>query len=118
MNWPTISKAVLTLGLLFGVGFTQMANLRRIRADIEDVPLSELRRQNEVANLRLGLLSQLPNFGFKNLVSSWTFLNFLQYFGDSSARSINGYGLSPTFFEIIVNRDPYFVDSYVYLFTL
>ena len=63
----------------------------------------------------LQLISTAPVFGFENLVSSWVFLRFLQYFGDSDQRAQHGYGQSVDFFEIIVDRDPKFVDSYLYL---
>ncbi|MEM6252976.1 MAG: hypothetical protein AAF821_08640 [Cyanobacteria bacterium P01_D01_bin.156] len=74
-----------------------------------------MQQQSEASALRFQLLSNLPDFGFSNLVSSWTFLNFLQYFGDSEMREQTGYLLSPSFFEIITDRDPGFIDSYIYL---
>lgn len=65
--------------------------------------------------LRLNLLKQFPTFGFDNVVADWSLLNFLQYYGDTSARSQTGYSLSPDYFDIITRRDPRFVDSYLFL---
>lgn len=63
------------------------------------------------------LVRYLPRFGFQNLVSDYTFLRFLQYFGDDIERSQLGYGLSPDYFESILNDDPYHLEIYPYLFT-
>ncbi|PZU99901.1 MAG: hypothetical protein DCE90_01015 [Pseudanabaena sp.] len=68
---------------------------------------------------RLTLIRQLPSrgFGFNNLIANFAFLQFLQYFGDDVAR-INfqtGYGLSPLYFRNIIERDPRFISSYVYM---
>jgi hypothetical protein len=75
-------------------------------------------RQEEV---RLNFLNQLPasGFGFNNLIADFAFLQFLQYFGDDVARVEHktGFALSPKYFEVIVNRDPRFIYSYLYLST-
>ncbi len=33
--------------------------------------------------IRLDLLKKSPTFGFNNVIADWTFLNFLQYYGDT-----------------------------------
>jgi hypothetical protein len=43
--------------------------------------------------LRLKMLKTIPSFGFDNLIADWTFLKFLQYFGDDEARDVTGYNL-------------------------
>jgi len=63
----------------------------------------------------LELLRRSPSFGFDNLIADWTFLRFLQYFGDGNARNYTGYALSPDYFEVIVDRDPKFVKPYLLL---
>jgi hypothetical protein len=75
----------------------------------------QLRRQEQQDVLRLALLRQAPSFGYDNLVADWTFLNFLQYFGNVEARRQVGYKVSPEFFEVIVDKDPLFVDPYLFL---
>ncbi|HEY9752273.1 MAG TPA: hypothetical protein V6C46_04950, partial [Coleofasciculaceae cyanobacterium] len=65
--------------------------------------------------IRLQLLTQVPTFGFNNLVADWTFLNFLQYYGDAGARRQTGFSLSPVYFDIITQLDPQFLDIYLFL---
>ncbi|NJR50243.1 MAG: hypothetical protein HC780_12410 [Leptolyngbyaceae cyanobacterium CSU_1_3] len=65
--------------------------------------------------LRLQLLQKTPTLGYDNLIANWTFLSFLQYYGDDVAREQTGYSLSPQFFDIITRRDPRFTDIYLFL---
>ncbi|MEG4225238.1 hypothetical protein QUA35_03550 [Microcoleus sp. N9_B2] len=67
--------------------------------------------------LRLKMLKTLPSFGFDNLIADWTFLKFLQYFGDDEARDVTGYNLSQDYFDIITRRDPRWADIYLFLST-
>ena len=81
--------------------------------------LSPTQIENSVRSeaLSLQLLARLPSLGFDNLMASWVFLRFLQYFGDDEARQQTDYSLSPQYFEVIIDRDPLFTDIYPYLFT-
>ncbi|MEG4322133.1 MULTISPECIES: hypothetical protein [unclassified Microcoleus] len=67
--------------------------------------------------LRLKMLKNLPSFGFDNLIADWTFLKFLQYFGDDEARDVTGYNLSEDYFDIVTQRDPRWADIYLFLST-
>lgn len=67
--------------------------------------------------LRLKMLKNLPSFGFDNLIADWTFLKFLQYFGDDKARDVTGYNLSQDYFDIVTQRDPRWADIYLFLST-
>ena len=115
MIFFSIFKQLFALILLVGIGSVQLHNLNQLKADKRLQTSNTSIYQDERMALRLELLSNLPDIGFKNIISNWVFLNFLQYFGNSEARDIDGYGLSPNFFDIIVSRDPYFIDSYIYL---
>lgn len=68
---------------------------------------------------KLKAMQKLPprGFGFNNLIADYTFISFLQYYGDDVARVEHktGYGLSKEYFQIIVSRKPYFFSSYSYL---
>lgn len=64
---------------------------------------------------QLDVLATAPALGFDNLVAGWTFLSFLQYFGDTDARTVSDYSVAPKFFKVIVNRDPYFRLPYLFL---
>jgi hypothetical protein len=63
----------------------------------------------------LKTINKLPKSPFDNLIANWSFLNFLQYFGDDTARKAIGYSITPDFFEVIVKRDPSFISIYPYL---
>jgi hypothetical protein len=65
--------------------------------------------------VRLNLLQKVPAFGFDNLLGDWAFLNFIQYFGDDEARAATGYRLSPDYFDVIIDRDPKFLQAYFFL---
>jgi hypothetical protein len=67
--------------------------------------------------LRLKMLKTIPSFGFDNLIADWTFLKFLQYFGDDEARDVTGYELSQDYFDIVTQRDPRWADIYLFLST-
>lgn len=73
------------------------------------------KQSEQQERLRLKMLKALPTFGFDNLVADWTFLKFLQYFGDDEARDVTGYSLSPDYFDIITQRDPRRVEIYPFL---
>ncbi|TVQ20530.1 MAG: hypothetical protein EA367_08390 [Leptolyngbya sp. DLM2.Bin15] len=108
--WP------LGAGLLLAVVWLQGQRLQVIQST-EAQPLAQLQLQDQRDLAQLLLLRQLPTFGYDNMVANWTFLNFLQYFGNMEVRSQLGYRLSPEFFEVIVGNDPYFVTPYLYLST-
>jgi hypothetical protein len=74
-----------------------------------------LQRAEQQESARLGVLKQLPNLGFNLILADWTFLNFLQYYGDTEVRDKTGYALAPQYFDVITQRDPRFVDSYLFL---
>jgi hypothetical protein len=67
--------------------------------------------------LRLKMLKTIPSFGFDNLIADWTFLKFLQYFGDDEAREVTGYNLGQDYFDIVTQRDPQWADIYLFLST-
>ncbi|PZO52670.1 MAG: hypothetical protein DCF15_13575 [Phormidesmis priestleyi] len=62
----------------------------------------------------LKVLSKAPSFGFGNVLANYSFLAFLQYFGDE-ARATEGYSLTFSFFEPIVAHDPRYRDFYLFL---
>jgi len=97
------------------VGALQLQQLNKLKHQNADS--ANLKHELEQEKLRLELLRQTPTFGLKNIVADWAFLNFLQYFGDEPARAVTGYILSPDYFEIIVERDPKFLNVYPFLST-
>jgi hypothetical protein len=75
------------------------------------------RQEHKRQNLTLSFLQNITKNSFSNLISNWTFLQFLQYFGDDDARKATGYSLNPEFLGTVVNHDPRFVDAYLFMST-
>jgi hypothetical protein len=103
------------------VSYGTIAHLQLSRLSQLDHTVSQLRskadylHEEQQTQNSLKLLAKLPTFGFDNLVANWSFLNFLQYFGDDQARPKTGYRITPAFFQVIVDRDPRFLRMYPYL---
>jgi len=73
-----------------------------------------LQQEQELERL-IKIQKHIPSLGFDNLVADWSYLNFVQYFGDKPARDIIGYKLVPNYFETIRDRDPRFTQAYLKL---
>ncbi|MEP0812045.1 hypothetical protein [Trichocoleus sp. ST-U2] len=91
--------------------------MNRLLIGAKTTSLPNLNREVDTERLRLNLLQKTPSFGFDNILGDWVMLGFLSYFGDDSAREQTGYSLSPEYFEIIVERDPRFLEMYLFLST-
>ncbi|HAN45910.1 MAG TPA: hypothetical protein DCQ32_05095 [Cyanobacteria bacterium UBA8156] len=114
-RWLNVGLGLMAAALAVGL---QMPRLQRATGGESAVDSRNWVAQEEI---RLQALKLLPErgFGFRNMVANWTFLSFLQYFGDDVARDTHGtgYTLSGDYFDIIVRSDPRFVYSYLYLST-
>jgi hypothetical protein len=116
-QWPQL---FLTLGLVlisyYTVAQLQISRLSQLdRKANQPLTKAEYLREEQQTQASLKLSAKLPTFGFDNLVANWSFLNFLQYFGDDQARPRTGYRITPDFFQVIVDRDPRFLTMYPYL---
>ncbi|MBW4683912.1 MAG: hypothetical protein KME40_02185 [Komarekiella atlantica HA4396-MV6] len=113
------SKAIATPFLIclcfIGVGFIQFPRLQQLLTNKQAASLETLEKDIQAEKLRLNLLKKMPSFGYDNLISDWVYINFLQYFGDDDVRAQTGYSLSPEYFEVILERDPRFLKSYLSL---
>jgi tetratricopeptide (TPR) repeat protein len=58
---------------------------------------------------------ETAHLDFENLKADWSYLDFVQYFGDAQARDTIGYELVPEYFEAITTIDPRFTDAYLNL---
>ena len=104
----------LSLFLLIGFCLTSIINIQKskLQADTSSLGKTEYLKQEQAQRVALSIQKKIPAFGFSNLIADWTYLQFLQYFGDSEAREKIGYSLSPEYFEILVDNDPRFVRPY------
>ncbi len=99
------------------IGLIQIPQLQRLKTQSQTATVEDIRRNVKQDQVQLTLLKKLPAFGFDHLLADWTFLNFLQYFGDTPARAKTDFTLSPDYFEVILGRDPYFLNAYTFLST-
>jgi hypothetical protein len=109
--------AGIALLCLTAIGLLQIPQLQRLKTQSQTAAPAELQRDIEQEKVRLSLLKKTPSFGFENAIADWTFLNFLQYFGDTPARTKTDFTLSPDYFEVVLERDPYFINAYTFLST-
>jgi hypothetical protein len=108
-----IGIVMLSYGIVVHLQTSRLSQLER-KADQSRSKVEYLHEEQQT-QASLKLLAKLPAFGFDNLVANWSFLNFLQYFGDDQARPKTGYRITPDFFQVIVDRDPRFLAMYPYL---
>ncbi len=116
-RWTPLFLTTVIVLLSYGtIVHLQLSRLSQLdRKASQPLTKAEYLREEQQTQTNLKLLAKLPTFGFDNLVANWSFLNFLQYFGDDQARPKTGYRITPDFFQVIVDRDPRFLAMYPYL---
>ncbi|MEC4887548.1 MAG: hypothetical protein SAL70_40505 [Scytonema sp. PMC 1070.18] len=100
---------------MLGVSWLQLPRMQKLLFSNKTISIETLQREVHSEQLRLNLLKKMPAFGYDNLIANWVYLSFLQYFGDEEVRAKTGYSLSPDFFEVILARDPRFINAYLSL---
>jgi hypothetical protein len=110
----TFTLAGVLLALATYVLGVQIGRLSKLRA-INALSPIELKRETDIKATKLAIAKKSPQFGFRNMVSNITYIDFMQYFGDQDARNINGYGLGFDYFENILYKDPKFFMAYYFL---
>ena len=88
-----------------------------LTSDAASLSVEEAKKADQQEATRLQLLKKLPALGYNNLIADWTFLNFLQYFGDDPAREKTNYELLDDYFDVITTFDPLWLDMYPFLST-
>jgi len=122
-----LANAVIGIAALAGVitmqSSAQLGGMPTVVPEVQK-PLSVIavasfkqaaQQETQQEALRLKMLQTIPSFGFDNLIADWTFLKFLQYFGDDEARNVTGYNLSADYFDIVTRRNPRWVEIYPFL---
>ena len=107
-----IFSAIAPFICLAGIVFLQSQQYKKSVRQLNRVDY--LTHQKEQARL-LKFQRQTPALGFDNLVANWSYLNFVQYFGDKNARDTIGYQLVPEYFETISQIDPRFTQAHLRL---
>jgi hypothetical protein len=109
-----LALLLVTVASLGAVITLQTARLEQLQTATPDS--AEALKQKEVqTQLQLRALGKITPKSWRNLTADWAFLQFLQYFGDTTARSRTGFSVVPEFFQIVVKHDPRFLTAYLYL---
>lgn len=109
-------KTALCLGSVSLCCFSlQWSALKSLTADVKKQSAQQKQIALEVKKSELSALSKMPAIGFGNLLADWTFLDFLQYFGDEEVRATEGYELVANYFEPIIAHDPRYRQFYLFL---
>lgn len=87
---------------------------KKVKTQIENPDYLQQEKESLAA---LNLRKLTPSFGFDNLMADSIYLDFVQYFGDETARKATGYSLVPQYFAAIAQRDPQFTTAYLTLAT-
>ena len=115
LSRQAIITPLVALTCLVSISLLQIPKLQKILVSKTSTSIEELKKDEQKESLRLELLQTLPSFTYKNLIANWVYIDFLQYFGDNEVRDKIGYSISPAYFDIILTRDPRFLEAYLVL---
>ncbi|MBN8562914.1 hypothetical protein [Leptolyngbya sp. GGD] len=113
-TWKSCSGIIAHVTIA-AVAIAGVITIQYDRLKQPSITLETPEQAEQQERVRLTLLSKMPSFGFDNMVANWTFLNFVQYYGDAPARKVTGFSLAPQYFDIVTRHDPRFVDSYLFI---
>jgi len=77
-------------------------------------PLSPQQADQQEA-LQIELMKRSPTLGFDNAIANWAFIKFIGYFGDEELRDQTGYELNDDYFDLLTQRDPRFMEAYLFI---
>lgn len=112
-----IVTLIIAIVCILVITWLQIPELRQLQQRSQTLSVAEIRRAEQAESLRLQLLQKAPALGFDNLMADWAFLRFLQYFGNETARSKTDYRLSPEYFEVVLKRNPNFLQVFPFAST-
>ena len=111
LNLRKLCLSILSFSsLCYLVAIVQSESLQRFKLNIDPSAQSY-----SLSDAQLSALKKIPAMGFDNVVANWSFVQFLQYFGDDEARAQTGYDSSAKYLSTAIHHDPYFRNFYVFL---
>ena len=113
LSREAITTPLVVCLCITSISLIQMPKLQKLLTSQQSISVETLEKDLKKESLRLNLLQNVPSFSYKNLIADWVYIDFLQFFGDDEARDRTGYRLSPEYFEVILGRDPRFLDAYL-----
>jgi len=111
----TMRTSLTLLFVIFNILAITSLQIKTLSGLKQNTDLVNAREEQKRQQSFLDVIQRFPSLGFSNIIANWAYLNFIQYFGDNAARNQIGYGLSPNFFQVIVNHDPNFINAYLLL---
>ncbi len=106
---------VVTMQSIAQLGGMPPVSVQEVQKPLSAISVATVKQEVQQEALRLKMIKSIPSFGFDNLIADWTFMKFLQYFGDDEARNVTGYNLSADYFDIVTRLDPRWVEMYPFL---
>ncbi|MEO1671566.1 MAG: hypothetical protein AAFR77_12395 [Cyanobacteria bacterium J06631_2] len=97
---------------LAGIVFLQSQEYKK---SVQKLNRADYIAQEEEQSRIINWQKQSSHLGFDNLKANWSYLDFIQYFGDTRARDTIGYNLVPEYFEAINSIDPRFTEAHLSL---
>jgi hypothetical protein len=105
------------LAILCGIVFCSLSLIKLQQKQLAQNVLTQDKntylKQEKYLQAAIKIQQKMPAFGFDNLFADWTYLQFIQYFGDTEARENTGYSVVTDYFQAVVDRDPNFVQSHL-----
>jgi hypothetical protein len=113
LSREAITAPLVAFLCILGISLSQFPRLQKLLISKQTISVESLEKDQQKENLRLNLLKKIPSFGYDNVIADWVYIDYLQYFGDNDVRDKIGYSLSPEYFEVILKRDPRFLEAYL-----
>ncbi len=113
LSREAITTPLVACLCIASISLMQIPKLHKLLINKQSISAENLQKDLKKESLRLKLLQNVPSLSYKNLIADWVYIDFLQFFGDDEARDKTGYSLSPEYFEIILRRDPRFLEAYL-----
>ncbi|MTJ10450.1 MULTISPECIES: hypothetical protein [unclassified Anabaena] len=113
LSREAITTPLVACLCIISISLMQIPKLQKLLISKQSIPVETLEKDQKKESLRLNLLQNIPSFSYDNLIANWVYIDFLQFFGDDEARDQTGYSLSPEYFEVILGRDPRFLEAYL-----
>ena len=106
----------IVFGLIVAIAILGLQNNRyqKVAASVDRPNYLE---QETNLQAKLNFQKMFPSFGFDNLIADSLYLEFVQYFGDKTAREVTGYSLVTPYFQAIAQKDPQFTNAHLILAT-
>lgn len=113
LSREAITTPLVACLCVVSIGLMQIPRMQKLLINKQSLSVETLEKDLKKESLRLKLLQNLPSFSYNNLIADWVYIDFLQFFGDNEARDKTGYGLSPEYFQVILENDPRFLEAYL-----